>query len=133
MSTASLTGKRKKSVRVAGTAFAAVTAGVAATIPATPAEALTAYQLIVYGNGVPTSKGMQVCGHNQNGTPTCHYATQFGNDSWSTANWWWLSNITLWWKNHHSKSNAGCNIQSPGIYKADGWAYVGASPSNPKC
>jgi hypothetical protein len=108
---------RKKTVRIAATAFAGIAGAAATALPAGPAQAARAYEVRVYGWGINTAKGMQVCGHNQNGTNVCEYAylepgATSGSEHWSTPNWWWASNITLWWSNHHSKSDAHCNVQT---------------------
>jgi hypothetical protein len=108
--------KRKKMVRIPAMA---VTGVAAALLPAPPANATRAYEvMIVASPRIPRDLGIQVCGHNQYGQPKCKYASFVRytgplseSTLWSTQNWWWISNITLWWDNHHSISNAGCNVQ----------------------
>lgn len=128
---------RMKSVRMTTTAFVGIAGAAAATaLPAPPAQAARAYEVFVRAFGLNTAKGMQVCGHNQNGQRECEYAhlspgATFGSENWSTPNWWWASAITLWWSNHHSKSNAGCNVQTTS--HSGNWAEVQAGPSVRNC
>jgi hypothetical protein len=123
---------RRKSVRITTTAFVGIAGTAAATaLPAAPAQAARAYEVFVRAWGLNAAKGMQVCGHNQNGQGECHYAqlspaATAGSQNWSTPNWWWASKITLWWSNHHSKSNATCNVQTTD--HSGNWAEVAAWP-----
>jgi hypothetical protein len=135
---------KKKTVRLGVTACTALAAGVGAAIMPAPAQAQEhAWQVMIQASsGIPLKQGIQVCGHNQSGVGKCDYAKYLGEgppggpyntptEIWSTPNWWWASNITLWWRNHHSISNAGCNVQLVG--HSGGYANVVASFSNHNC
>lgn len=126
---------RKKTVRIAATAFAGI--GVATALPAAPAHATRAWEVRVAAWGLNTAKGMQVCGENQNGQYVCEYAKlgpfpTYGSENWFTPNWWWAGRIHLWWSNHHSRSNATCNVQSASLHSGN-YAVVGVSPGASRC
>jgi hypothetical protein len=134
--------KKKKTVRVGVTACTAIAAGVATAITPAAAQAQEhAWEVEIFASsGIPIGKKIQVCGHNQSGVGKCDYATWLYNangrgghgfEVWSTPNWWWASNITLWWNNHHSISNAGCNVQLTSHYS--NYAQVRASYYNHNC
>jgi hypothetical protein len=132
---------RKKMVRIPTMTVAGVATGLAAAtvLPAVPANATRAYEVIVIASPrIPSGLGMQVCGHNQYGSGKCRYASDVGytgplgeSTMWMTQNWWWISNITLWWDNHHSKSNAGCNVQD--VSHSGNYAIVYAQFSHHNC
>lgn len=122
----------KKSVRIAATAFAGMAGAAATALPVGPAQAARAYEVRVRAFGINAAKGMQVCGHNQNGQGVCEYAqlspaATAGSENWSTPGWWWASTITLWWSDHHGHSWARCNVQNPQWYSGD-FANVAAEP-----
>jgi hypothetical protein len=116
----------KKTVRVAATAFTGIAAGVATAFPAAaPAQAATrSYEVRILASpsvaAAEANNGstIQVCGHNQNNKPTCDYTragavnSHTGERSFATPNWWWIGAVTIWWNHHHSRSNAGCNVQN---------------------
>jgi|ERR1700735_2398982 hypothetical protein len=124
---------RKKTVRIAATAFAGIAGAAATALPAGPAQAARAYEVSVRAWGLNTGKGMQICGRNQYGSNVCKYAilapgaTQ-GSENWYLPNWWWVSTITLWFNSHHGHSWARCNVQNAS--HLGNWAIVGVSGPN---
>lgn len=126
---------RKKTVRIVSTAFTGLATGAAIAVPAAPAQATAAYEALIWAKtNIPISKGVQVCGHNQNNVGVCRYATYLGNslgvEFWSTPNWWWKSNVTLWWNSHHSRSNCGANVQNAHHSDYHAWLYVSYGQHN---
>jgi hypothetical protein len=110
----------RKRARVATVLTGAVLGAGPMLAPAGEAHAATEnWEISVLVNGNQPVYQVQICGYNQTPRWVCTPGENISSSDWKgftrfyKNNWWWHSNVRLWWDQHGSHSVNNCSL-SPG-------------------